>query len=75
VKVFKTNRSVYDLVGSHFRCEAAAVSFQSSNRWDVAAAAQYGFYAVWINRRAQPDEYQDLHPALVLPNLAKLVRT
>ncbi len=73
VKAFKTDRSVYDLVGSHFRCEAAEVSFQSSNRWDVAGAARYGFYAVWINRRAQEDEYQDLRPARVLPNLAKLV--
>jgi 2-haloacid dehalogenase len=73
VKVFKTHRSVYDLVATHFGCDAAEVSFQSSNRWDIAGAAHYGFHALWINRRAQQEEYSDLPPALVLPSLAKLL--
>jgi 2-haloacid dehalogenase len=73
VKVFKTHRSVYDLVAAHFRCAAAEVSFQSSNRWDIAGAAHYGFYSVWINRREHQEEYSDLPPALVLPSLAKLL--
>jgi 2-haloacid dehalogenase len=73
IKVFKTDKRVYDMVGVHFGCEPAQVSFQSSNRWDVAAAAHYGFHAVWINRTQQIDEYTDQRPARVLPSLASLL--
>ncbi len=49
------------------------MSFQSSNRWDVAGAAKAGFRTVWINRSNQPDEYRDLPPGLILPSLEGLV--
>lgn len=72
LRVFKTAPQVYELVGRHFGCAPNEVSFQSSNRWDVAAAAKFGFRAAWINRTGQPDEYMDFAPALVLRDLAAL---
>jgi 2-haloacid dehalogenase len=60
---------VYALVTDHFGVEPSAVSFQSSNRWDVAGAVKFGFQAVWINRTGQPDEYPDLAPDRVLRSL------
>ncbi len=69
---YKTRPEVYALVTSHFGVKPEAVSFQSSNRWDVAAGAKFGFRAVWINRTGQPDEYPDMAPAHVLPSLAPL---
>jgi 2-haloacid dehalogenase len=70
---FKTDPQVYDLVTTAWRLYPDAVSFQSSNRWDIAGASCFGFRTVWINRTAQPDEYQDHRPAAILPSLEGLV--
>lgn len=73
VKRFKTDPSVYDIVTTAWRLYPAAVSFQSSNRWDVAGATKAGFRTVWINRADQPDEYRDFSPTLILPSLEGLL--
>ncbi len=51
---YKTAPEVYDLVTTAFRVYPEAVSFQSSNRWDVAGATAYGFRTVWVNRTGNP---------------------
>jgi 2-haloacid dehalogenase len=73
-RAYKTDQRVYDLVTTWFRVYPDAVSFQSSNRWDVAGATAYGFRTVWINRSGAPDEYPDLAPSAVLPSLEGLLR-
>lgn len=73
VRRFKTDPSVYDIVSTGWRLYPAAVSFQSSNRWDVAGATKFGFRTVWINRADQPDEYRDFPPSLILPSLEGLL--
>jgi 2-haloacid dehalogenase len=72
VGVYKTDRRVYDLVVRRFAVEPAEVSFQSSNRWDIAGATAFGFRTVWINRSGQPDEYPDLPPAATVTTLSGL---
>jgi 2-haloacid dehalogenase len=72
IRRFKTDPSVYELVTTAWRLYPDAVSFQSSNRWDIAGAAKFGFRTVWINRTGQPDEYRDYPPKLILPSLAGL---
>jgi 2-haloacid dehalogenase len=69
VKRFKTDPSVYDIVTTNWRLYPGAISFQSSNRWDIAGAAKFGFHTVWINRSNQPEEYSDYSPNLILPSL------
>jgi len=69
VRRFKTDPAVYEMVTTAWRIYPDAVSFQSSNRWDVAGAARFGFRTVWINRTGQPDEYSDFPPNLILPSL------
>ncbi|MDA8875594.1 haloacid dehalogenase type II [Planktomarina temperata] len=54
VGIFKPDRRVYDLVGKHFGCGAGEVLFVSSNGWDAAAAAEYGFATAWVNRSGEP---------------------
>ena len=54
VGVFKPHKSVYDLVGGHFGTTPDQVLFVSSNGWDAAAAAGYGFQTVWVNRAGEP---------------------
>jgi len=73
VRRYKTEPAVYDLVSTHCRVFPEAVSFQSSNRWDIAGATAFGFRTVWINRSQAPDEYRDLAPAAVLPSLEGLL--
>ena len=74
VKLFKTDPRTYDLVGAHFGTAPRDVTFVSSNRWDVAGAAAYGFETYWINRTGAPDEYEDLPPKEVLGSLGELPR-
>lgn len=69
LRIFKPDPSVYDMVTTAYRLYPDAVSFQSSNRWDVAGAGKFGFRTVWINRAQMPDEYLDLSPSLILPDL------
>jgi 2-haloacid dehalogenase len=69
IRRFKTDQSVYEMVTNTWRLYPDAVSFQSSNRWDVAGATRFGFRTVWINRSAQPDEYRDFEPSVILPSL------
>lgn len=71
--LFKTAPEVYDMVTTAYRLYPEAVSFQSSNRWDIAGATKFGFRTVWINRTRMPDEYSDLEPAMILPDLNALV--
>jgi 2-haloalkanoic acid dehalogenase, type II len=72
LKTYKTAPAVYDLVATTYRLYPEAVSFQSSNRWDIAGATKFGFRTVWINRTGMPDEYHDLAPDLILPSLESL---
>jgi 2-haloacid dehalogenase len=72
VKAFKTAPCVYDMVTTTYRLYPGAVSFQSSNRWDIAGATKFGFRTVWINRADMPDEYADFGPSLILPSLESL---
>lgn len=69
IRKYKTDSAVYDLAVTTFRLYPQAISFQSSNRWDVAGATRFGFRTVWINRTGQPDEYRDYPPSLILPSL------
>ncbi|WP_375570393.1 haloacid dehalogenase type II [Ahrensia marina] len=69
LRTYKAHPDVYDMATSQFRTFPDKVSFQSSNRWDIAGATAFGFRTVWINRAGMPDEYLDLSPAAVLADL------
>ncbi|WP_319533674.1 haloacid dehalogenase type II [uncultured Cohaesibacter sp.] len=73
IRTFKTSKQAYDLVTTTFRCFPETVSFQSSNRWDIAGASAYGFRCIWINRAGEPDEYRDLAPVGQLKDLKGLL--
>ena len=54
LRAYKPLPAVYELVTTRFRVFPEAVSFQSSNRWDIAGATAFGFRTVWINRSGAP---------------------
>ncbi len=70
VGVYKPARAVYDLVGARFGCAPGEVLFVSSNGWDAACAAGYGFRTVWANRAGAPVDRLPWRPDHVLPDLS-----
>jgi 2-haloacid dehalogenase len=72
VRLYKPRAEVYRLVTDAFSLAPADVAFVSSNRWDVMGATAFGFRCVWVNRAGLPEEYPELAPVAVVPNLASL---
>ncbi len=73
--IFKPDMAVYRLVLDRFGGTANDVSFQSSNRWDIAGAEVFGFRTVWVNRRDAPDEYPDMAADHIVRDLNALIET
>ena len=72
VGVFKPHRSVYELVGKRFGTQSHQVLFVSSNGWDVAHAAGFGFRSVWVNRADEPMDRLPWKPERVLADLSEI---
>lgn len=72
VGVFKPHASVYNLVNGQFGCPTSEVLFVSSNGWDVAGAAGYGFQTVWVNRASAPVDRLYATPHHIIPDLTTL---
>jgi len=70
--IFKPHPSVYRLATDRLHAAADEISFQSSNRWDVAGASAFGCRTVWVNRTNAPDEYPDMPAAKILTSLSAL---
>ena len=72
VGIFKPAKAVYDMVGARFSCAPDEVLFVSSNGWDAAGAAHYGFQTVWVNRAHAPEDRLFATPHLTLTDLTKI---
>ncbi|MBX3519080.1 MAG: haloacid dehalogenase type II [Xanthobacteraceae bacterium] len=69
---YKPRNEVYALVTDAVSARPEEIVFVSSNRWDIAGAANFGFRPVWVNRAKLPDEYPELKPVAVIDNLSVL---
>lgn len=72
VGVFKPDRRVYDLVGTALDVAPGEVLFVSSNGWDAAAGAGYGFQTAWVNRSGVPMDRLPWRPAHELSDLTPI---
>jgi len=72
VGIYKPDPSVYQMVIDHFSIAPEAVSFQSSNAWDAAGAATFGFRVVWVNRFGRAPERLPDQPDFEVKTLAEL---
>lgn len=72
VGIFKPDSRVYDLVGQRFDCSNDEVLFVSSNGWDAAGAAGYGFTTAWVNRAAEPVDRLPWKPDHILTDLTTI---
>jgi len=62
VKRYKVDPAVYQLAPDHFGCPAKEIVFVSSNGWDIAGAAWFGFQTFWVNRQGHPLERLEVKP-------------
>jgi 2-haloacid dehalogenase len=69
---YKPHPSVYQIAVDKLAVAANRVCFLSSNGWDAAGAAAFGFRVVWINRSKMPAENLPGHPEVEVQSLAEL---
>ncbi len=70
--IFKPDLAVYQLAVDQLDVSADQISFQSSNAWDAAGAASFGFRVAWVNRFGQRRERLDAEPHAELKTLSEL---
>ncbi|NJM83875.1 MAG: haloacid dehalogenase type II [Tabrizicola sp.] len=73
VGIYKPSPRAYELVGTKMGVAKEKVLFVSSNGWDVAGAARFGFATVWVNRTGQPMERLPHGPNHIMPDLSHLL--
>ena len=57
IKSYKPSPAVYEFVEEQLALDRTKICFVSSNSWDIAGAASYGFNSVWINRYGRTPEH------------------
>lgn len=72
VGIFKPDRRVYQLAVDTLNLQPSEIAFMSSNAWDAAGAADFGFVVAWVNRYSQPSEALPGVPAAELSDLTGL---
>lgn len=72
VGIFKPADQVYEMVMDRFGGARRDVMFVSSNGWDAAGAARFGFTTVWVNRAQLPIDRLGHPPDHILTDLAPL---
>ncbi|MEM7072703.1 MAG: haloacid dehalogenase type II [Pseudomonadota bacterium] len=69
---YKTTPIVYQTMLDKLGIKPKQCLFFSSNRWDIAGATAFGLDCVWVNRMKLPDEYPELAPIAIRPDLTCL---
>ena len=72
IGVYKPAPEVYQMAVDRFGLAPERIAFLSSNGWDAAGAAAFGFQVAWVNRTGQPAERLPAPPGAVLETLAGL---
>lgn len=72
VGIFKPDPRIYALPSTRFACAPAHMAFVSSNAWDAFGAHTNGYPVIWVNRSAQPDEYDLRSHATEVSDLSTL---
>ncbi|GAA3867610.1 haloacid dehalogenase type II [Celeribacter arenosi] len=75
VGVYKPDARVYGMVEARFGANPSQVLFVSSNGWDVAGAAAFGFQTIWINRAGLPVDRMPGRPAHIAADLTAVLET
>ena len=72
VKIFKPSSLVYNQVENIIGCSKSEVLFVSSNGWDIAGAAGFGFKTAWVNRLQDPIDRLPHKPMHIVEDLTSI---
>ena len=72
VKIYKPHPNVYNIPIKKYQIEENQFAYLSSNTWDVSAAGNFGFNAVWVNRNKNIFDNLDYKPITEINNLSDL---
>lgn len=72
VGIYKPDPRVYQLAVDRLATAPARICFVSTNAWDAAGAAHFGFKVAWLNRFGQARERLPGEPSAVIDSLAEL---
>ena len=72
VKIFKPSPLVYKQVEKIMECSKSDVLFVSSNGWDIAGAAGFGFTTAWVNRLKDPIDRLPHKPMHIVEDLTSI---
>jgi 2-haloacid dehalogenase len=72
VGIYKPDPRVYRMAVDGLKLKPEQIVFQSSNAWDAAGAAAFGFRVVWVNRFGQSPERLPGRPDVEIKTLWEL---
>jgi 2-haloacid dehalogenase len=72
VGIYKPDPRVYQLAVDRLGLPPARIAFVSTNAWDAAGAAHFGFRVAWMNRFGAQPERLGVSPTAVITGLAEL---
>jgi 2-haloacid dehalogenase len=72
LRIYKPSPRVYALAAEYLGCAPGEVVFISSNGWDIAGAAHFGFRTCWLNRENRPFDQPGLTPTHIVQRLDQL---
>jgi 2-haloacid dehalogenase len=73
VRVYKPSRAVYDLAVQASGSPRERILFVSSNAWDIAGGAAFGFRTCWLNRAGATPERLGKAPDHAISTLGDMV--
>ena len=73
VKTYKPHPNVYSIPIKKYQIEKNQFAYLSANSWDVSAAGNFGFNAVWVNRNKNIFDNLDYKPSNEINNLKQLL--
>ena len=73
VKTYKPHPNVYNIPIKRYQIKKNNVAYLSANTWDVSAAGNYGFNAVWVNRNNSVFDNLDYVPRHEIKHLGELL--
>ena len=72
VKTYKPHPNVYSIPIKKYQIEKNQFAYLSANSWDVSAAGNFGFNAVWVNRNKNIFDNLDYKPITEINNFSDL---
>tara|TARA_Y100001970_G_scaffold68518_1_gene87281 strand:+ start:2700 stop:3362 length:663 start_codon:yes stop_codon:yes gene_type:complete len=73
VKIYKPDPRVYDMPVNKYNVKKSEITFLSANTWDVSGGGNYGYNAIWVNRRDGVFDNLDYKPKNEVKNLNQLL--